>query len=208
VLFLTPVCIVGRGKPSGFCLRTFAECSVRRAWLGKGALDRDSGCKEALAQRRAWLHAAGYRCWRFAPARISSVSRHAGRPRGDLSDWGGLEPAAFGQRELDQGEPARVRPRGRHRSTGGFISRTPGAAAGWNKPARLRKEKTPEGARNAERGTDRGLGTPGEWTSGASFAGGDRTLWEVASGACRLGRPPLVILWRGDPSSGEASVVV
>lgn len=53
-------------------------------------------------------------------------------------------------------EPERACPKGRRKSAGDLSDRTPGAAAGWNKPAQLRKEKTPEGVRNAERGTNRG----------------------------------------------------
>jgi hypothetical protein len=61
-------------------------------------------------------------------------------------------------------------------------------------PRGFRKEKTPESVRNAERGTNRGLGTPGRWTSGTSCAEGDRTLGELAKPACRVRQPPPVIL--------------
>jgi hypothetical protein len=54
---------------------------------------------------------------------------------------------------------------------------------GWNKPTRLWKEQAPESVRNAERGTYRGLGNPGKWTSRAWYAGGDKTLREPVTSA-------------------------
>jgi hypothetical protein len=72
-------------------------------------------------------------------------------------------------------------------ANGGLEGGTPGAAAGWNKPARLWKEQPPEGVRNVERGTYRDVGTPGSWTSRALFAGGDRTLREPVATACGSG---------------------
>jgi hypothetical protein len=68
-------------------------------------------------------------------------------------------------------------------------------------PRRHGKEKTPESVRNAERGTDRGLGTSRMWTSRAPCAEGARTLRElvcirlsdaaVASGQTLKRRPKL-----------------
>lgn len=52
---------------------------------------------------------------------------------------------------------------------------------GWKMLTRHQKEQAPESVRNAARGTYRDLGTPGEWTSGASCAEGEETLRESAS---------------------------
>ena len=55
---------------------------------------------------------------------------------------------------------------------------------GWNRPTRVPEGENPWERRNAERGTNRVVGDPGEWTSGTSCAEEDKTLRELA--------PPLV----------------
>jgi broad specificity phosphatase PhoE len=120
-------------------------------------------------------------------------SRH---PSGYLNDARRRSQAAsFGSRLAPAGRVGRLAsPKGRCCQTVGSEGGTPGAVAGWNKPARFRKEQTPEGVRNAERGTNRDLGTPGMWTSEALYAGGDETLRELAATVLRLRRLPPAIL--------------
>jgi hypothetical protein len=119
----------------------------------------------------------------------------------------GLRPPAHRRRTLREEAPpcgaGSWRPSGRRRqrveSSGGQAPKgvpirpsslpdgTPRALVGRNKPTTVRKEQTPEGVRNAERGTNRDLGTPGWWTSGTTSAEGKKTLGELVASACGCG---------------------
>ena len=172
---------------AGSADRTFRGAASRREGVG--------GCTrcEGSVSRQARLRASAGRDRGSCPLEYCPSGR-PGRPFGEgWGSWSAGPPALRSLAGLPgrwSGQPSgrpgsRASGSGRGGHTGATVACRPcggtsGAFVGWNRPTRVPEGANPWERRNAERGTNRVVGSPGQWTSGTSCAEGDKTLGESA----------------------------